>query len=142
MGNDAPDRWGLAASREGDQQCLIRDANEAIERMNVKLTSDAARLELRCECGDPVCLARVSPTHAEYEAVRAYGSRFIVSINHENPETAMVVSQNERFAVIDVVAGDARYQALARHTRHAWVDAVTPDDRASRRSPILERSPS
>jgi hypothetical protein len=38
------------------------------------------------------------------------------------------MSENERFAIIDVVAGDVRYQALARHTRHAWVDAVTPDD--------------
>jgi hypothetical protein len=142
MGDDPPDRSGLVASREGDQQCLIRDANEAIERTNVKLTVDAARLELRCECGDPACLARISPTHAEYEAVRAYGSRFIVAINHENPETAMVVSQNDRFAVVDVVAGDARYQALARHTRHAWVDAVTQYDRASRQSPILGRSPS
>jgi hypothetical protein len=142
MGNAAPDRSGLAASREGDQQCLIRDANEAIERMNDRLTVDAARLELRCECGDPACLARISPTHAEYEAVRGYGSRFLVAVNHENPETAMVVSQNERFAVVDVVAGDARYQALARHTRHAWVDAVTPDDQADRLSPIPERSPS
>jgi hypothetical protein len=143
MGIDAPDRLGgLGAFREGDQQCLIRDANEAIERMNVRLTVDVARLELRCECGDPVCLARVSPTHSEYEAVRAYGSRFIIYPNHENPETAMVVSQNDGFAVVEVVAADARYQALARHTRHAWVDAVSPDDRAGGESPIPERSPS
>jgi hypothetical protein len=139
MGNDAPVCWGLGASREGDQQCLIRDANEAIERMNVRSTPDAARPELRCECGDPACLERLSPTHAEYEAVRAYGSHFFVSINHENPETAMVIKQNERFAVVDVVAADARYQALARHTRHAWVDAVAPDDCPSS---IPERSPS
>ena len=89
---------GPRASREGDQQCLIRDANEAIERLNVKLTTGATRLELRCECGDPACLERVGPTHAEYEAVRAYGSRFIVQVNHENPETASVISQNERFS--------------------------------------------
>jgi hypothetical protein len=88
----------------------------------------ASRLAFRCECGDPFCLAPVEVTHEEYEAVRAYGSRFIVHANHENPENAWVMSENERFAIIDVVAGDVRYQALARHTRHAWVDAVTPDD--------------
>jgi hypothetical protein len=127
MGHDAPGLTRLRVSREGDQQCLIRDANEAIERLNVKLNTDAVRLELRCECG-------------EYEAVRAYGSRFIVSVNHENPETAAVISQNESFAVVDVVAGDARYQALARHTRHAWVDAVTPDDVTGHEAPAPERS--
>jgi 3,4-dihydroxy-2-butanone 4-phosphate synthase len=141
MRNDAPGRIRLRASREGDQQCLIRDANEAIERMNVKLTTGVVRLEMRCECGDLACLERVSPTHAEYEAVRAYGSRFIVSVNHENPETAAVISQNERFAVVDVVAGEARYQALARHTRHAWVDAVNPDHVTGHESPARERSP-
>jgi hypothetical protein len=140
MGNDAPGLYRLRVSREGDHQCLIRDANEAIERLNVKLNTDAVRLELRCECGDLACLERVLPTHAEYEAVRACGSRFIVCVNHENPETASVVSERERFTIIDVVAGEARYQALARHTRHAWVDAVTPDDVTGHESPAPERS--
>jgi hypothetical protein len=127
MGRNVPGR-DPRTSREADQQCLIRDANEAIERLNTRLTTGATRLELRCECGDPECLERVVPTHDEYEAVRAYGSRFIVRANHENPENAWVMSENERFAIIEVVAGDVRYQALARHTRHAWVDAVSPDD--------------
>lgn len=127
MGKDAPPPVRPRASREGDQQCLIREANESIARLSVKLARDASRLALRCECGDLACLDRVHPTHPEYESVRAYGSRFIVVVNHENPETSSVVSENERFAIIDVVAGDARYQALARHTRHAWVDAVSPD---------------
>jgi hypothetical protein len=140
MGRNVVGQNGPRASREADQQCSIRDANEAIERLNTTLTSDAIRLELRCECGDPACLERVVPTHAEYEAVRAYGSRFILHVNHENPETASVVSENERFTIIDVVTADARYQALARHTRHAWVDAVTPDDVTGHNSPAAERS--
>jgi len=140
MGRNVPGLGGSRASREADQQCLIRDANEAIERLNLRLATGAARLELRCECGDPSCLERTLPTHAEYEAVRAYGSRFIVRANHENPETASVVSENARFTIIDVVEGGARYQALARHTRHAWVDAVTPDDVTGHESPSQERS--
>jgi hypothetical protein len=141
MGTHAPGQAGFRAAREGDQQCLIRDANEAIERLNVRLATNADRLELRCECGDPACLARVLPTHAEYEGVRAFGSRFIVFVNHENPETASVVSENERFAIIDVVVSAARYQALARHTRHAWVDAVSPDDVTGHERPPERSSP-
>jgi hypothetical protein len=140
MGNDTPGQVCLGASREGDQQCLIRDVNEATERLNAQLTNGTDRLELRCECGDPACRANVTPTAAEYEAVRSYGSHFIVQINHENPETASVIRQNESFAVVDVVAGDARYQVLARNPRHAWVDAVIADD-STGQPPVPERSP-
>ena len=121
MGDDAAGRDGCHAACEGDQQCLVRECNEAIERRSPAQRAD--HLEMRCECGDPACLEQIAPTHAEYEAVRAYGSRFIVRRNHENPETAAVVCENERFAVVDVLERDARHQALARHTRHAWVDA-------------------
>jgi hypothetical protein len=55
MGNDTPGQVCLGTSREGDQQCLIRDVNEATERLNAKLTIGTTRLELRCECGDPAC---------------------------------------------------------------------------------------
>jgi hypothetical protein len=141
MGRDAPGLISRLAPREGDQQCLIRDANEAIERLNVK-REITERLELRCECGDTSCLEYIWPSHAEYESVRAYGSRFIVRRNHENPETASVISEHERFAIVEVVAGDARYQALARNTRHAWVDAIFEDDDTSRQSQAPERRPS
>jgi hypothetical protein len=114
---------GARAPREAEQQCVVRDANEAAERLNVALAADAVRAALRCECGDEACLAPVSPSHAEYEAVRAYGSRFVIGLNHENPENAWVLSENPRFAVIDVVAGDARYQVLARNPRDASGEA-------------------
>jgi hypothetical protein len=107
--------------------------------VSLTLARRAEHLELRCECGDPACLGQIAPTPAEYEAVRAYGSRFIVRLNHENPETAMVLSENERFAVVDVLERDARHQALARHTRHAWVDAAIAS-RATHPLPADERS--
>lgn len=64
----------------------------------------------------------MSPTHAEYEDVRSSGSHFIISVDHENPENACVLHQNERHAVVDVVVADARYAVLARNPRHAWVE--------------------
>jgi hypothetical protein len=114
---------GARAPRETEQQCLVRDANETAERLNVALPAGAARTALRCECGDEGCLEPVSPTHGEYEAVRFYGSRFVIGIDHENPESACVLSENARFAVIDVVAGDARYRVLARNPRDARGEA-------------------
>jgi hypothetical protein len=101
---------------------VTREANEAVERMNTT-QGEALRFTLRCECGDPACVAPVALTRDEYEAVRAYGSRFLIEPNHENPESSWVLSENARFAVIDVVAGDARYHVQARNPRHAWTDA-------------------
>ncbi len=112
-----------SAPRETEHQCLIRDVNEAAECASAH--PDTALVALRCECGDPCCRARVTLTHGEYEAVRAYGSHFVVGINHENPENACVLCENAQFAIVDVIAADARYHVLARNPRHAW--SVVPD---------------
>jgi hypothetical protein len=135
-----PRQMGSHALQEAEQQCLVRDANEAAEHLNVTLITGAARVALRCECGDPACLARVSLTHAEYEAVRVYGSRFVIGLNHENPESAWVLSENARFGVIDVVAGDARSRVMTRNPRHAWVDGVDAQDTTGKPSPEHEGS--
>ena len=108
---------------EAEQQCVARDANEAVELLNVELTVGMSRAPLRCECGASACPGRLTVAHAEYEAVRGYGSRFVISLNHENPESACVLSENARFAVIDVVAGPVRHRVLADNPRHSWVDA-------------------
>jgi len=119
---------------------LIRGANEAIELLNVGLVAGAARFALRCECGDPACLARGFLTHAEYEGRAGYGSHFAVGVNHENPESACVLSENAHFAAIDVVADDALYHVRASKPRHAWVDSVTADDPTGRPSPVRDGS--
>jgi MFS family permease len=123
------------APRGAEQRCLIRDANEAIEVSNVALEEGAARLAVRCECGDPACLACASLTHAEYEAARACGSHFAGGASHENGESACLRHENTHFAVIDVVVGDGRHQARVRDRRHAWDDAVTAGVPIARRPP-------
>jgi hypothetical protein len=120
-----------------EQQCLVRDANEVSERANTSLAPGGVRGLLRCECGDPGCSTLVAPTHAEYEAVRARGSHFIITLDHEDPEVAWVLSEDDRYAVIDVVAGDARHAVMVHNPRHAWVAGVPvgrrpPGDTGSR----------
>jgi hypothetical protein len=124
MGSEAQGQRGPLAPREAELQCTTRDENEAVERMNDTLQPGAARAALRCECGDPACDALLTLTHTEYEAVRDYGSHFLITLNHENPENTAVLFENARFAVVDVVAGAERYQVLARNPRHAWVETT------------------
>ena len=124
MGSEAPGRNSPPAPREAAMQCITRDENETIERLNDRLAPGVSREALQCECGDPACRVRLTLTHAEYENVRAYGSRFLITVNHENPENTAVLSENARFAVIDVVAGVERQEARERNPRHAWVDST------------------
>jgi hypothetical protein len=58
-----------------------------------------------CECGDGECRQTIQLTTAEYESVRATSNRFVVALNHENPECEIVVSECARFAVIDKIEG-------------------------------------
>jgi hypothetical protein len=114
---------GPDTPREVDQQCLVRDANEAVVWSLSRGANGVESMALRCECGDLSCRVSLAVTPAEYTAVRDYGSRFLVRVNHENPENSSVLSEHAHFSVIDVVGGDARYEVLARNPRHKWVEA-------------------
>jgi hypothetical protein len=124
---------------ETRRQCLVRDANEAIESANDALPLGTLLQPMRCECGDPHCRAGVSPTRAEYEAVRAFGSRFVIHLNHENPENASVVSESANFAVIELVTRDDRYQVLARNPRTPWDGTINKPDAIGPRAPVQDR---
>jgi hypothetical protein len=130
---------GRRAPVETRRQCLVRDANEVIETANDALPLGTLLRPMRCECGDPACRADVSPTRAEYEAVRAFGSRFVIHVNHENPENACVVSESASFAVIELVTRDARYAVLARNPRSSWLDSTEQPDAAGRVLPLRDR---
>lgn len=124
---------------ETRRQCLVRDANEAIETANDALPLGTLLQPMRCECGDPSCRAVVSPTRAEYEGVRAFGSRFVIHVNHENPENASVVSESAGFAVVELVTRDARCEVLSRNPRSNWVDGTSTPDAAGQLSPAQDR---
>lgn len=103
--------------REAHRQSFVREANERGR------AARGPRL-LQCECGDPRCGSRLLLSHGEYEDVRRFASRFLVTPNHEDPETARVVADHERYSVIDVVVGAARTIALQRNPRHDWSAAA------------------
>ena len=108
---------------EVDRQCVVRDADGAAgagqREPGAVRRPRAAAVRVR---RPRVRVAGFSATHAEYEAVRASGSRFLIAIDHENPVNACVVSEGDRYAVVDVVVGEARYTVLAQNPRHSWVD--------------------
>jgi hypothetical protein len=88
--------------REARNEARFRTQNEWVK------TAGAAPRQLLafvCECGDGECGRTISLTSPEYELVRAASNRFAIALNHENPESEIVISECERFAVIDKIEG-------------------------------------
>ena len=82
--------------RESEKRARCREQNEA-----------TARAPFRCECGDGDCNRAIGLTPAEYATVREYATHFAIARNHENPESEQVIEENERYAVVETVTGNA-----------------------------------
>ncbi len=73
-----------------------------------------------CECSDPRCDRTVTATIQEYESVRERPTHFLVAANHENPEVECMISETERFAVVETLAGEASKVALRTDPRSLY----------------------
>jgi hypothetical protein len=80
--------------------------NEQIEQVSGIFERDA-HIPFLCDCGNTECTQTIELSRREYERVRAHASRFIVVLNHENPEAESVIEQNSRFAIVETYAGGA-----------------------------------
>ena len=55
------------AREAGQNQALMREVNERIERLG----DDAANPEFLCECSNPDCIETLQLSIAEYESIRS-----------------------------------------------------------------------
>jgi hypothetical protein len=91
--------------REARNEAQSRDQNEWIEATSDSFGADATTETFVCECGDAECTRTIELSRAEYEAVRSTSNRFAIAPNHENPEMEVVISEGQRFAVVDKIHG-------------------------------------
>jgi hypothetical protein len=91
-------------------EALFREVNERIEDVGTTLLPDDQPMEFLCECDDPDCVEKVSATRAEYEAIRAVATQFVVLAGHEDPGVEHVVQQTDRFLVVEK-EGEAAHEA-------------------------------
>ena len=96
----------MATEREKRQmgaaknQSLDREVNERVRSLNSGWMSGEDEIGFVCECADETCVAPLSLTQEEYEQVRRNPESFAVAPGHVYPEVEIVISQNERFAVV------------------------------------------
>jgi hypothetical protein len=87
-------------------EALFRQVNERIEEVNENLGAGSYS-DFLCECGDDDCTAPVSMTIAEYEEVRSEPTHFAIANGHEVVDVERVVEKNDRFSVVEKLAGEA-----------------------------------
>jgi thermostable 8-oxoguanine DNA glycosylase len=93
-------------------EVLYRELNERVNALAEDLSArgviepEEEVGEYFCECGRDDCTEKIRMTRAEYEAVRASPLRFAIKPEHLIAEVERVVSQNERFAVIEKLVGE------------------------------------
>ena len=95
---------GSREERVARNETKFREANETLrERWGER--ADVENALFICECGDPTCTELVRMQVAEYEAVRAQSSTFLIVPGHNDRATEEVVTgdvcdENERFEVV------------------------------------------
>jgi hypothetical protein len=92
-------------------EALYRELNERVSEVEEDLSArgvvEAAEVgEYFCECGLNDCMEKIRLTRTEYEAVRASPFRFAIQPEHLIADVERVVSQNERFTVIEKLEGE------------------------------------
>jgi len=80
---------------------LFRNVNERIEDVSTGVPRDQPLLDFLCECDRDGCEEKVQAARAEYEAVRARPTQFIVLPGHEDRRVERVVSTNDRFTIVE-----------------------------------------
>jgi hypothetical protein len=103
--------------RESETQARSREDNESTARACASADAYGWMSTFRCECGDETCTCPIRLTLGEYEAVRAYATRFAIARNHENPEIEQLIEEHERFAVVETVSGEAAKLARRSYPR-------------------------
>jgi len=101
-------------------QSMFRDVNERVRRINEAFSVVVPLGEWVCECADQECSTRITMTHADYEAIRADPTRFLVAVGDEHvvPEIENVVERHEQYWIVEKL-GDAAEVAKSVDPRRA-----------------------
>ncbi len=92
--------------KEARNETVFREMNEwAVDHRDWGAGTDRGADTYLCECSDTRCTDPITLTRPEYEAVRAVAVHFAIALNHENPEIDQVISENERYTVVEKFDG-------------------------------------
>ena len=104
--------------RLAENEAFFRTLNESIRDAVDRYGSDGHVYSFICECSDPSCVERVTLPTADYERVRADGTRFVLAPGHQAAAIETVVAERGDHMVVEKT-GPAAEVALALDPRAA-----------------------
>ena len=78
------------------------------------------QLEILCECGEPSCKTKLTLTIDEYDEAHRQLDRFIVAVEHEDPQIEQVVMRRDSYLIVDKI-GEAERISLAEEQRRGTI---------------------
>jgi hypothetical protein len=118
----AKDKAGKAARN----QALFRDINERIAEITAKDHIPKDELwDFLCECWNQDCMATISLSYDEYEAIRRIPTHFPVTPGHSDPDVERVVAETKRYAVVEKF-GEAGITAIELDPRREDMEKTDP----------------
>lgn len=85
--------------RVAKNESVTREINEGIEEAKAAVSAEG-HVRMLCECGRADCDVLVAITLGEYEQVRSDPRTFVVAKDHVLPDVEILVSQTDRFSVV------------------------------------------
>jgi hypothetical protein len=112
------------------RQVLSRIVNGRILQLSDGAGAPAARVAVVCECGNDGCFERIELTKAEYDAIRARATRFVLLPGHEIAAHERVVERRDGYVVAEraVPAGNRVRAGRRAHSARASAPAPPPAD--------------
>jgi len=86
-------------------QALFRLVNEETSRFAASLAV-GEEFELVCECGQSDCFARIAVAPDDYEAVRSFPTRFLITPEHAGGDER-IVAESAGYAVVEKLGRSA-----------------------------------
>ena len=102
--------------RLAENETIFRSVNERIEQLAGPQGNDGHIFEFLCECSNLDCTLRLPLTLAEYEAIRANPTVFVVAPGHDLPEIEEIISKTAAYQIVRK-QGEAAELAVDRDPR-------------------------
>lgn len=87
-------------ARIANNEAIAREINEGIEEA-LASRSPQGHVRMVCECGMADCELLIAITVSEYEDARRDARRFVLVKDHVIADVELVVSETDRYAVVE-----------------------------------------
>jgi hypothetical protein len=87
--------------RAARNQAMFRLVNEKIRELNDVFAVLTETVSIACECADGTCIQLIEIAPAVYDGVRANPRQFVVVSDHADPDSERIVSESDRYTVVE-----------------------------------------